>query len=146
MTALVFVDTNVLLYRHDRDRPDKQSAAELWMAHLWRTRSGRVSVQVLQEFYVNVTQKLKPGLDRQSARQEVRELTTWHPILLDSRVVSEAWELQDRYDLSFWDCLIAAAARIAGCRFLLTEDLQHDQDLNGVRVLNPFIARPSSFS
>lgn len=145
MNALVFVDTNVLLYRHDSAKAEKQEAAETWLTHLWRTRSGRLSMQVLQEFYFNATQKLKPGLSRQVARQEVQDLMAWHPILVDSQVVLEAWDLQDRFGLSFWDSLIAAAARLAGCRFLLTEDLQHDQDLNGVRVLSPFIARPSSF-
>jgi len=145
MNALVFVDTNVLLYRHDLAIPEKQVAAEVWLTHLWRTRSGRLSMQVLQEFYFNATQKLKPGLARKAARQEVQDLTTWHPIPVDFQVVADAWDLQDRYDLSFWDSLIAAAARLTGCRFLLTEDLQHDQDLNGVRVLSPFIARPSSF-
>jgi predicted nucleic acid-binding protein len=146
MNALVFVDTNVLLYRHDIAKPEKQEAAEAWLAHLWRMRSGRLSMQVLQEFYLNATQKLKPGLNRQVARQEIQDLTTWHPIPMDFEVVKDAWALQDRYDLSFWDSLIAAAARLSGCRFLLTEDLQHNQDLNGVRVLSPFIARPSSFS
>jgi predicted nucleic acid-binding protein len=146
MNALVFVDTNVLLYRHDSAKPEKQQAAEIWLAHLWRTRTGRLSMQVLQEFYLNATQKLNPGLSRQVARQEVQDLTAWHPIPVDLQVVTDAWDLQDRYALSFWDSLIAAAARLAGCRFLLTEDLQHDQDLNGVRVLSPFIARPSSSS
>ena len=146
MTALVFVDTNVLLYRHDIARPEKQEAASAWLSHLWRVRSGRVSMQVLQEFYVNATQKLKPGLARQSAREEIQDLMSWSPIPIDARLIEGAWNLQDRFGLSFWDSLIAAAARSAGCRFLLTEDLQHDQDLNGVRVLSPFIARPSSFS
>jgi predicted nucleic acid-binding protein len=145
MNALVFVDTNVLLYRHDNRKPEKQQAAEMWLAHLWQTRSGRLSTQILQEFYLNATQKLKPGLDRKAARQEVKDLAVWHPIPVDFQVIAEAWDLQDRYQLSFWDSLIAAAARLSGCRFLLTEDLQHDQDLNGVRVLSPFIARPSSF-
>lgn len=146
MTALVFVDANVFLYRHDIAKPEKQEAAAAWLAHLWRTRSGRVSMQVLQEFYVNATQKLKPGLDRQSAREEVRDLMTWSPSPVDGRMLEGAWALQDRFGLSFWDSLIAAAARSAGCRFLLTEDLQHEQDLNSVRVLNPFLARPNSYS
>ncbi|HEX4494460.1 MAG TPA: PIN domain-containing protein [Thermoanaerobaculia bacterium] len=144
MNAPVFVDTNVLLYRHDDANPEKQEAAAAWLVHLWRTRSGRLSTQVLQEFYLNATQKLKPGLNPEMARREVIDLAAWHPISVDLRVIADAWDLQDRYQLSFWDCLIAAAAKLAGCRFLLTEDLQHDQDLNGVRVLNPFIARPGS--
>src|SRR5262249_20913233 len=94
MTALVFVDANVLLYRHDIAKPEKQEAAAAWLAHLWRMRSGRVSMQVLQEFYVNATQKLKPGLDRQSAREEVRDLMTWNPIPIDGRMIEGAWGLQ----------------------------------------------------
>ena len=115
MNALVFVDTNVLLYRHDLANPEKQEAAEIWLAHLWRMRSGRLSMQVLQEFYLNATQKLKPGLNRQVARQEVQDLTTWHPIPVDFQVVEDAWVFQDRYALSFWDSLIVAAARLSGC-------------------------------
>jgi predicted nucleic acid-binding protein len=146
MSVLVFVDANVFLYRHDIAKPEKQEAAAAWLSHLWRTRNGRVSMQVLQEFYVNATQKLRPGLDRRTAREEVRDLMAWSPIPVDGRLIEGAWSLQDRFGLSFWDSLIAAAARSAGCRFLLTEDLQHDQDLSGVRVLSPFLVRPSSYS
>lgn len=113
--------------------------AEAWLTHLWRTRSGRLSSQVLQEFYVNVTGKLKPGLGIREARMEVRDLTAWRPVLIDMNLVDLAWGIQDRYGFSFWDSLIVAAAKEAGCAYLLTEDLQHDQDLDGVRVLNPFL-------
>jgi hypothetical protein len=64
MTALFFVDSNVLIYRYDAAAPAKQSRANLWMDYLWHSRRGRLSIQVLQEFYVNVTQKVKPGLSR----------------------------------------------------------------------------------
>jgi predicted nucleic acid-binding protein len=145
MTDLFFVDTNVLLYRHDIAKPEKQASATIWLERLWRSRSGRVSSQVLQEFYVNATQKLKPGLDRRVARDEILDLASWRPIPVDLDLIGAAWRLQDRYGFSFWDSLVVAAARAAGCRFVLTEDLQHDQDLNGIRVLNPFIVGPDLF-
>lgn len=146
MTALVFVDTNVLLYRHDSIRPDKQAAAEAWLEMLWLTRRGRLSTQVLQEFYVNATRKLKPGLEPRTAQDEVRDLFSWRPIPTDQEVIEEAWRIQERFGLSFWDSLIVSAARIGGCYYLLTEDLQHGQDLDGVRVLNPFQEEPASLS
>src|SRR4051794_27307893 len=88
MTAPVFVDTNVFLYRHDSAKPEKQEAATVWLAHLWQSHRGRLSMQVLQEFYLNATQKLKPGLDRKVARQEVQDLMTWRPIPVDHQVLT----------------------------------------------------------
>lgn len=109
---------------------------------LWRSRRGRVSGQVLSEFYVNVTQKLKPGLERDVARGDVVALSEWQPVAIDHRVFEHAWHLQDRYGLSFWDVLIVGAALVSGCPYLLTEDLQDGQDLAGVRVVSPFLHRP----
>lgn len=144
MTALVFVDSNVLLYRHDSADPGKQEAAAAWLARLWQSRTGRLSLQVLQEFYVNATQKLKPGLDRRLAREEVLDLRAWRPFTVSVDTVETAWRFQDRFGLSFWDSLIVATAKAGGCRYLLTEDLQHGQDLDGVEVLNPFLVRPGA--
>lgn len=86
MTDMVFVDTNVLVYSRDASEPQKQEQAMAWMAHLWGTRQGRLSFQVLQEFYVTVTHKLKPGLDPESARNDVRSLLAWHPLSVDARI------------------------------------------------------------
>jgi predicted nucleic acid-binding protein len=137
MTAPVFVDTNVLLYAMDKANLQKQHMAQNWRAELWKSRRGRISFQVLQEFYANVAQKW-PAL-RDQARAEVRDLTAWRPVSVDSAVLEQAWKIQDRYHLSFWDSLIVAAAKAASCRYLLTEDLQPGQDLNGVLVVNPFL-------
>ncbi len=144
MTATVFVDTNVLLYARDATEIEKRPQAEAWMHHLWRERSGRLSFQVLHEFYVTVTDKLDPGLDPTEARNEVRALLAWRPVSFDRRVLEGAWSAQDRYQLAWWDSLIVAAARAAGCRFLLTEDLQHHQVLSGLTVLNPFESSPDA--
>ena len=143
MTDLVFVDSNVLVYRRDASEVAKQPQAAAWIEHLWRTRSGRLSIQVLQEYYQVVTRRLKPGLSPSEARQEVRELMTWRPAAMDAEVVSGAWEIEDRYGLSFWDALIVSAALCTGCRRLLTEDLQAGQELDGVLVVDPFQTAPA---
>jgi len=144
MTGEVFVDTNILVYSRDETEPTKHAKARAWIAHLWSTRRGRLSTQVLQEFYVTVTEKLDPGLDRESARQDVRSFVTWRPVTVDASVLEAAWRVQDRYRLSWWDSLIVGAAEIAGCAYLLTEDLQTHQELGEVRVVDPFRVSPDT--
>jgi predicted nucleic acid-binding protein len=144
MSADVFVDTNVLVYTRDASEPAKQKLAAGWMEHLWRTGRGRLSFQVLEEFYVTVTQKLKPGLDPTRARSDVRSLLAWQPIILDGHLLDGAWTLQDRYRTSWWDALIVSAAQRGGCRYLLTEDLQRGQSYWNLQVLNPFVDPPAS--
>ncbi len=146
MIGLVFVDTNGLVYSADASEPEKQKKARGWMAHLWATRTGRLSFQVLQEFYTTVTDKLKPGLARELARSEVRSLLPWRPIPIDSRVMAGAWVIQDRFKLSWWDALIVSAAQVVNCEYLLTEDLQDEQELGNVRVLSPFKTSPASLA
>jgi predicted nucleic acid-binding protein len=112
------------------------------MDHLWRERTGRLSTQVLSEFYVTVTRKLDPGMALADARADVRDLLAWHPLPVTGELVTEAWQIQDRFQLAYWDALIVAAAREAGCDWLLTEDLQDGQDLGGIVVVDPFRNRP----
>jgi predicted nucleic acid-binding protein len=142
MTAPVFVDTNVLIYALDEADPQKQQTARAWRAALWQSRWGRVSFQVLQEFYVKVTRKWPEA--RQQARAEVRDLLAWRPVSVDDRILERSWKIQDRYQLSFWDALIVAAAKATSSRYLLTEDLQADQELDGVVVVNPFLRSPAA--
>lgn len=133
-----FVDTNVLVYLRDARNPAKQRAAAEWMGHLWETRSGRISAQVLQEYYVTVTAKLTPGMPPEEARDDIRALLVWAPPSPSSDVIEAAWIEQDRWGFSFWDSMIVGAARGQGCRVLLTEDMTHGQDLDGIRVVSPF--------
>jgi predicted nucleic acid-binding protein len=133
-----FVDTNVLVYLRDGRDPAKQRAAAEWMAHLWETRSGRISAQVIQEYYVTVTAKLTPGMPPGEARDDIRALQMWAPPSPSSDVIEAAWIEQDRWGFSFWDSMIVGAARAQRCRILLTEDLTHGQDLDGIRVVSPF--------
>ena len=116
----------------------------VWLSNLWNLRTGRLSFQVLQEFYVTVTDKLTPGLDHETARLDVRLLLSWQPVPVDARVIEGAWHLQDRYHLSWWDALIVSASQVADCRYLLTEDLQEGQKFGHVRVINPFHISPEA--
>ncbi|MGH9496319.1 MAG: PIN domain-containing protein [Candidatus Sulfotelmatobacter sp.] len=140
MTAPVFVDTNVLIYAMDEGNPAKQRSAQLWRTELWKSRLGRVSFQVLQEFYSNVFRRWPGACDE--AQAEIRRLLAWRPVSVDGDILERAWKIQDRYKLSFWDSLIVSAAKAASCRYLLTEDLQADQELDGVVVVNPFRSDP----
>ena len=142
MTALVFVDTNIFIYTFDEAAAGKQQAATSWLAELWQSQRGRISFQVLQEFYVNVAQKWPEA--REQVREKVRDLLAWGPVAVDRDLIERSWVIQDRYRLSFWDALIVAAAGSASCRYLLTEDLQAGQDFDGVLVVNPFQTDPGS--
>jgi predicted nucleic acid-binding protein len=142
MTDLIFVDSNVFLYAMDEADPAKQHAARHWRAELWKSRRGRVSFQVLGEFYVNAVRK-KPAA-REEARSEVRDLLAWSPVIADAALLEQGWKIQDRYRLSYWDALIVAAAKASACRYLLTEDLQSGQAVDGIEVVNPFLRAPES--
>lgn len=115
------------------------------MTHLWRSRTGRLSFQVLQEFYVTVTAKLKPGLDIETARSDVRLLLAWKPVLTDQHIFEKAWFIQDRYGFSWWDSMIVAAALKSSCQYLLSEDLQDNIELGGLTVISPFAVQPATF-
>ena len=143
MTGPVLVDTNVLVYDRDERDPAKHACARQWMSALWRHPGlGVVSSQVLTEFYWTVTRKLRPGLDTAVARRYVRTLLAWEVVAVDEAAIDEAWNAQDRFGLSFWDALVVGAARLGRCRVLLTEDLQDEQDLDGILVVNPFTHDP----
>ena len=142
MSAADFLDTNVLVYLRDSRDTRKQAAAAEWMAFLWEERAGRISSQVLKEYYVTVTAKLVPGLPPAEAREDVLALRAWEPPAPTLALLEAAWDEQDRWGFSYWDSLIVAAARQQGCGILLTEDLTHGQELDGLRVVSPFRERP----
>ncbi len=144
MTDPVFVDSNVLIYAIDEADQKKQAAARLWRSELWKSRRGRVSFQVLQEFYANVDRKWPAA--REQVQAEIRNLLTWRPIVIDADIVEGGWRIQDRYKISFWDALIVSAATAASCGYLLTEDLQHGQDFDGVLIVNPFRSDPGKIA
>lgn len=141
MSAPVFVDSNVFVYWVDGDDAEKQHRAALWIEELWRGRSGRISFQVLQEFFFAGTRRKPEKIE--AIRAEVRNLLAWQPLRPDAGLLERAWKIQDRYRISFWDSMIVAAAKAASCRWLLTEDLQAGQDFDGIAVVNPFRLTPN---
>ncbi len=139
--TLVFVDTNVLISAEDGAEADKQHSALAWIERLWRARSGRLSTQVLNEFYVNVTRKLKPAMPQGDARARVRRYAAgWNPWQVDHATVETAWAMEARHGLQYWDCLVLAAAQHSGCTLVLSEDMQHEGRYGAVQVINPFLA------
>jgi predicted nucleic acid-binding protein len=135
---VTFVDTNVLAYAHDRSETGKQSVAQAQLGTLWRNRTGVLSTQVLQEFYVVATRRLPAPMHRTTARRIVTLYAEWPVVQADVPLILAASELQERHTLSFWDALIVESARRAGATRLLTEDLQHGRVVSGVTIENPF--------
>ena len=137
---LVFVDTNILLYAHDSAAGRKRDDAAVLLAELWRDRRGALSVQVLQEFFVNVTRKIPKPLTLAQARDVMRGYGPWVRSVTTTAHVLRATEIMELAKLSFWDGLIIASAEAAGAEVLASEDLQHGQKIAGVTVMNPFAA------
>lgn len=142
MTALIFVDTNVFLYCLDTADAAKQKRAQAWVQACWQARTGRISTQVLNEFYNNAITKFKKHIVLNEARAEVRRLRLWQPPHLDTYTVDGAWALQDRFALSYWDALVVSSAQQQGCSYLLSEDMQHGQQFDSVKKINPFETEP----
>jgi predicted nucleic acid-binding protein len=139
MTGRVFVDTNVLIYAHDLDAGLKHDRAVSIVSGLWEKENGILSVQVLQEFYVNVTRKISRPLTAASARGVIQNYLAWHIETNEPSTVLLASEIGERNLLSFWDALIVASASKAGADRILSEDLNHGQVIEGILIENPFL-------
>ena len=140
MIDKVFVDSNILIYAHDLDAGVRQQRAADCLKQLWEARNGRLSTQVLQEFYVNVTQKIKLPLSRSAAREVVRNYTPWVQSLITPGTVLRASEISDAWQLSFWDSMILAAAEQNQAAQLFSEDMSHGQIIAGIKIVNPFLS------
>lgn len=136
----IFLDTNVLVYSRDSTEPAKNEVASGIVVELWRNRRGVISTQVCSEYYVCVTRKLDPGLPREEAWDDLESLFAWEPIPIDTRCLRVARQVEARYQLSWWDSTIVAAASVADCAEILSEDLSHGQVYLGMPVRNPFMA------
>ncbi len=133
-----FVDSNVLVYAHDRSAGSRQRRALELVTDLWESGEGCWSIQVCQEFFVTITRKVAQPLHPKTARQIVAYLGTWntHAPTLDD--VLAAIDLQGRHHTSFWDAMVLHSAARLDCGRLWSEDLNHGQVYDGVQVLNPF--------
>jgi predicted nucleic acid-binding protein len=139
MNGKTFVDTNVLIYAHDIDAGPKYETAKSVMRELWSNRTGLLSAQVLQEFYVNVTQKIASPLPKASARAVVGSYTSW---CVENTLVeiSAAFRIEDESQIGFWDALVIASAAKGGATRLISEGLNSGQTIMGVLIENPFAA------
>lgn len=138
MNDRTFVDTNVLVYAHDVDAKAKHEAAKNVLRDLWSVRTGVLSVQVLQEFYVNVTRKIPRPLPKEAARQVVSAYNIWC-VETAASDISMAFKIEDASKIGFWDALIVASAVKSGAARILSEDLKAGQVIAGVRIENPFL-------
>ncbi len=158
MTApLVFVDSGVLLATVDGHDLVCQRAARVWLTWCWQQRTGRISTQVLNEFYNGALQRFvtsggasggasgdKPGgVTAAHIRTHVRRLREWQPPHLDRYAVDGAWDLQDRYSLSYWTALIVSSAQQQGCSHLLSLEIPAGQSFEGVLVISPLTTQPT---
>ncbi|MGH8218702.1 MAG: PIN domain-containing protein [Steroidobacteraceae bacterium] len=139
MSDIVFVDTNILLCAHDQDAGAKRERALAALTTLWSSGAGRLSVQVLQEFYVNVTRKLATPVAHSTAREVVIAYGEWIRSATTSATVTRAADIADMAEISFWDALIVASAEEAGATMLYSEDLNPGQLIAGVRIVNPLV-------
>ena len=131
-----FVDTNILIYAFDRIAGEKHRIAADLVAHLWKVRRGWISLQVMQEFYVSATRKLKLPVDE--ATLQVLRLRLWRVHRPSVDDILAAIELHQRHSVSFWDALILRSAQASRCSVLWSEDLSNGQRWGNLEVRNPF--------
>jgi predicted nucleic acid-binding protein len=136
MTGPFFVDTNILVYADDNAQVAKRDRARDLIRRLMQERSGKVSIQVLAEFFSASTRKL--GLAAVEVRRRIELYSRFDVVAFGSGDLLGAIDLHRLHRLSIWDALILRAASISGCRTLLTEDLHHGFKLDGLEVIDPF--------
>lgn len=136
MTGPCFVDTNVLVYADDAHDGVKREKARALLRRLVRERSGKLSLQILQEFFAAATKRL--GLTAVDARRRVEVFSRLDVVRLDVDDVLAAIDLHRLHGLSIWDSLVVRAALVSGCRVLYTEDMQDARRFDGLQVVNPF--------
>jgi predicted nucleic acid-binding protein len=139
MSDRVFVDTNILVYAHDLSAGDRHAKASAVIASLWEAETGVISTQVLQEFYVTVTRKIRNPLKPDEAREIIRNYLAWPVQINDPETTIRASEIEEKNRLSFWDALIVAAALRLQAQKIITEDLNHGQIIEGIMVENPLV-------
>jgi len=139
MSGKSFVDTNILIYAHDRSAGVKHQRAAALIEQLWMSNQGVVSTQVLQEFSVNVRRKLIRPLSSVDTARVLQQYLHWEVVVNTPASTIEAMALETRYAISFWDALILTAANAVGVNTLYSEDFSNGQYYGSVRVINPFL-------
>jgi predicted nucleic acid-binding protein len=138
MPDSIFLDTNILVYAHDTGDPGKRQRCQELIFECLRNGAGVISAQVLSEFFVTITQKVKKPMPPAAAKKELLLLSTMRIVDIDATLVVRAIGIKERWQLSYWDALILAAAERAECKEVCSEDLSHGQVYGSVAVRNPF--------
>jgi predicted nucleic acid-binding protein len=137
-----FIDTNILVYANDSSEPAKQEAAIMVVTDGIREGTAVISTQVLSEFWVTVTRRIRVPLDFKTAERQLYHMKAFRVIGIEYDTIKAAVHLQRRFEISYWDALILAAAKVAGCRRIFSEDLNPEQEFDGTLVINPFAEVP----
>ena len=140
-----FVDTNVLVYAADQSDPEKQAQARTWLLALVDREALVLSPQSINEFY-RVSRRRFPSVARATLLQTCEELLSWCTAPLDVRTIRMAWMIEEATGYQWYDCLLLAAADLAGCRFFLSEDLQTDRQIGSLTILSPFTTSPNDLA
>lgn len=139
MGAKYFVDTNILVYAHDRSTGDKHLRAQSLVNRLWDSDEGVVSTQVLQELSINLRRKASRPLPVEEVRALIRDYSAWEVVTNTPSSILQALDIEIRYKISFWDALIVQAAEASGASILYSEDLARGQQYGAVQVVNPLL-------
>jgi len=134
----IFIDTNIIIYAYDVTAGRKHRVAVNILTDLWNSGIGVISTQVLQEFFVNVVQKIQKPIDKKLAKEIVRDFLKWHVVVNNGDSILDAIDICEKYGYSFWDSMIIEAAIKGGAAVLMSEDLQDGQVISGVTITNPF--------
>lgn len=140
MADKYFIDTNILMYAHDRTTGIKHERASRLIEQLWTSGQGVLSTQVLQELCVNLRRRVAVPIPAQEIRRLIQDYSSWEIIVSAPGAVVQALEIEERYKTSFWDALILQAAEQSGAAILYSEDLATGQRYGTVRVVNPLLS------
>jgi|SRR5580704_354688 predicted nucleic acid-binding protein len=139
MSDKYFVDTNILIYAHERSAGIKHERARQLIERLWLSGQGVLSTQVLQELCINLRRKLAKPLPVEEIRRLIQDYLSWEIVVNTPESVLQALEIELRYKTSFWDALVLQAAESAGAAVLYSEDLAAGQKYGAVQVVNPLL-------
>jgi len=138
MSFKAFFDTNIFAYAFDRSNPEKKEKARALISQWMPFGNMVISTQVLQELFVVLTRKLKPGLSTSEAEEVLKSLLPLEVKIIDPEMIFQAIQILKEHSISFWDALIVAAAVSSRCKVVFTEDLNPGQIIADVRIENPF--------
>ena len=139
MAQKYFVDTNILIYAHDRSAGAKHDRARQMVERLWTSGEGVLSTQVLQELCINLRRKIARPIPVEEVRQLIQDYMSWEIVVNTAESVIQALEIEVRYKISFWDALVLHAAETSGAATLYSEDLSAGQSYRSIQVVNPLV-------